>query len=431
MRRILWGVACCFPLISVAADSSGRTETSSPPDLGVSASTSSTPGISFSSPKNYASVDSPGQLTVTVDAHAGAGASVTRVDFYEGETLILERASPPYALTWNIAGQGAKTLFAEVTDSEGRKARTPALVVSAKATAPMALQIDPGIVGATVNSDSVLVRGTIQAPLNSRVFISDSDDERLLAVGTITDDGQFFFNNVALKPGPNSLRVTGVDIDGVLLHVPLTITSAAVAPFEFSTSDDDGLLSAGPFPVAFDMRNLAAIPWDQTEVSCDGSGVSHLTIIRTNEEKRLNLGSCAYTLPGVFSPRISVFKRAADGTLQLINTHQAMVWVYSSESLDARLQGVIAMAFSRLATSNVDAAVKLFSAEVEEKYRNSFSALGKDLSPLISSFSAPQAFRLSAESATYLIERDTPQGKTVGPMLLNRSEKGAWRISGM
>jgi beta-glucanase (GH16 family) len=76
------------------------------------------PTVSITSPAADALITTPANITITADA-ADANGSVTKVDFYNGGTLLGSDDSAPYSFTWNGVAPGVYNLVAKATDNEG------------------------------------------------------------------------------------------------------------------------------------------------------------------------------------------------------------------------------------------------------------------------------------------------------------------------
>jgi hypothetical protein len=95
----------------------------------------SPPAVSITSPANGASFTAPANITISADATDSDG-TITKVDFYQGSTLLGTDTASPYSFTWTGAGAGAYTLTARATDNLG--AETTSAAVNITVAAPPA-----------------------------------------------------------------------------------------------------------------------------------------------------------------------------------------------------------------------------------------------------------------------------------------------------
>jgi phosphatidylserine/phosphatidylglycerophosphate/cardiolipin synthase-like enzyme/regulation of enolase protein 1 (concanavalin A-like superfamily) len=90
------------------------------------------PSVSITSPTNGATFTAPASIAIAAAASDSDG-SVTKVDFYEGSTLIGTAASSPYSVTWTNAPVGSYSLTAVATDNKGAATTSAAISVTVNA----------------------------------------------------------------------------------------------------------------------------------------------------------------------------------------------------------------------------------------------------------------------------------------------------------
>jgi RHS repeat-associated protein len=76
------------------------------------------PAVSITSPANLALFRAPAKITIAAAAQDSDG-GVSRVDFYDGATLIGTDETAPFSITWNNAPSGSHVLTAKATDNQG------------------------------------------------------------------------------------------------------------------------------------------------------------------------------------------------------------------------------------------------------------------------------------------------------------------------
>jgi hypothetical protein len=74
------------------------------------------PTITLTAPANNQSFTAPASITITADA-TDADGTVSKVDFYNGTTLLGTDNSAPYSFTWTNVAAGNYTITAKVTDN--------------------------------------------------------------------------------------------------------------------------------------------------------------------------------------------------------------------------------------------------------------------------------------------------------------------------
>jgi Bacterial Ig domain/Secretion system C-terminal sorting domain len=78
----------------------------------------SAPTINITSPANNATFTEPSTITINATA-ADADGTVTKVDFYNGATLLGSDNTSPYSFTWSNVAAGNYTISAKATDNSG------------------------------------------------------------------------------------------------------------------------------------------------------------------------------------------------------------------------------------------------------------------------------------------------------------------------
>ncbi|OJT26163.1 hypothetical protein BO221_10105 [Archangium sp. Cb G35] len=123
----------------------------------------SPPQVKLTSPGNTSRLDG----RVTVSAEVDFFHPVTKVEFYDGTTLLGTRTSEPYYIVWDTASvaDGAHTLIAKVYDTAGREGTSPAVGVTIDNTPPDVALISP--------SQGAFLRGavTIEATASDTVSV--------------------------------------------------------------------------------------------------------------------------------------------------------------------------------------------------------------------------------------------------------------------
>jgi hypothetical protein len=89
------------------------------------------PTVSLTSPANGAQFTAPATINLAATAAATtSGASITRVEFFQGATRLGEDTTAPYTFSWTGVGAGVYTLTARATDSLNGTATSAAVSVS-------------------------------------------------------------------------------------------------------------------------------------------------------------------------------------------------------------------------------------------------------------------------------------------------------------
>ncbi len=121
-----------YSISAKVTDNSGAVVTSTTAAIVVNpAPVNQPPVITLTAPLNNAAFNAPASVTITANA-SDADGTVSKVDFYNGSTLIGSDATAPYAYTWSTIAAGNYTISAKVTDNSGAvvTSSTAAIVVN-------------------------------------------------------------------------------------------------------------------------------------------------------------------------------------------------------------------------------------------------------------------------------------------------------------
>ncbi len=90
------------------------------------------PTVAISSPANNANYTAPATIVITANA-ADADGTVSKVDFYNGTTLLGTATSAPYNFDWNNVAAGTYTVTAVATDNAGGTTTSVAVTITVTA----------------------------------------------------------------------------------------------------------------------------------------------------------------------------------------------------------------------------------------------------------------------------------------------------------
>src|ERR1019366_330702 len=123
-----------YSLTAQAVYDSGSTVASTPANVTVT--TVPLPSIALTAPANGASYAAPATINWAANVTAN-GHTITKVQFYNGNTLLAEDTAAPYTLAWTSVSAGNYSLRAQVVyDSGGTVASSPAYVAVTNVTLP-------------------------------------------------------------------------------------------------------------------------------------------------------------------------------------------------------------------------------------------------------------------------------------------------------
>jgi RHS repeat-associated protein len=118
-------VAGAYSLTAVATNDVGQTGTSA----AVSIVVATPPTIALTSPSGGATFHAPATISLAADASDAFG-NVTKVDFYQGSSLIGTATSAPFAFSWTNVAAGSYSLTAVATNDAGQTSTSAAVAIT-------------------------------------------------------------------------------------------------------------------------------------------------------------------------------------------------------------------------------------------------------------------------------------------------------------
>jgi hypothetical protein len=88
------------------------------------------PTTSITSPSNGATFTAPASITINANAADTAPGTVSKVDFYNGSTLLGTDTSSPYSFSWTNVAAGSYTLTTKATDNQGAVGTSAAVTIT-------------------------------------------------------------------------------------------------------------------------------------------------------------------------------------------------------------------------------------------------------------------------------------------------------------
>jgi parallel beta-helix repeat protein len=195
------------------------------------------PSVRISSPATNATFAAPASVIITAEA-ADTDGTISKVDFYNGDTLLGTATTSPYIFIWNNLRAGTYSIIAKATDNSSLITTSDAVVISV-----YTVNIAPSIsITSTVNN------ATFAAPASVTINASAADRDGTISkvdfyngdtlLGTVTASPYTFtWNNapagtysITAKATDDSLAVTASDT------VAVSVYSQNIAPSVSITS---------------------------------------------------------------------------------------------------------------------------------------------------------------------------------------------------
>lgn len=286
------------------------------------------PSISITSPANNASFTAAATVTINASASDPDG-SVSKVDFYNGTTLLGSDASAPYSYTWTNVSAGSYIITAKVTDNGG------AVTTSTFTN----ILVNPGVNKSPLVSISSPLNNTVlSAPANITITATASDEDGTVSkvefyngASLLGSDASspysFAWNNVAAgtytftaKATDNSGAVTTSATITVIVNAApeisitfpannMSFDAPATIFITVSATDPDGSISKVEFyngttllgsdvssPYIFPLDNVPAGTYHYTAKATDNAGAvttSSIVIVIVNAVPTVSITSPA------------------------------------------------------------------------------------------------------------------------------------------
>jgi cellulose 1,4-beta-cellobiosidase len=148
-----------------------------------------TPTVSITSPASGAAFTAPASIPITASA-SESGGTISKVEFFNGSTLLGTATSSPYTFTWSSVPAGTYSLTAEAFDANGNTATSSAVSVTVKAATTPAVVASPASLSVTQGSTGTFGVSLSTAPAsNVTVTVARASGDTGLSVssgGTLT-----------------------------------------------------------------------------------------------------------------------------------------------------------------------------------------------------------------------------------------------------
>ena len=216
-----------------------------PPDIGCYAATSKTnapPVVSITSPVNNANYNAPALVVINATASDPDG-TVSKVEFYNGATLLGQSTASPFTCNWTNVPAGNYSITAVATDNGNAKTTSSAIAIAVTATVNV-----PPVVTITSPANNT----NFNAPASVAIRVSASDPDGTISKvefynGTsklgesAISPYTYNWNNVAA--GTYTLTADATDDKGAkTTSQPVTVTVSVVTIICTPTFDNNDIV---------------------------------------------------------------------------------------------------------------------------------------------------------------------------------------------
>jgi xyloglucan-specific exo-beta-1,4-glucanase len=220
-----------YSLTAKATDNAGAITTSAAVSISVTAASNQAPTVSITSPANNTSFTAPASITINANA-ADADGTVSKVDFYNGTTLLGSDATSPYSFAWSSVAAGTYSLTAKATDNAGAITTSAAVSISVTAASNQAptVSITSPANNASFTAPASITINANAADADGTVSKVEFYNGTTLLGSDATSPYSFAWSSVAA--GTYSLTAKATDNAGAITTssaVVVTVTSATVS----------------------------------------------------------------------------------------------------------------------------------------------------------------------------------------------------------
>ena len=202
-------------IVSKATDNNGFTTTSPVVSITVTGTSNTAPTVSLTSPANNSTYTAPASISIAATASDVDG-SISKVDFYNGATLLYSDATSPYSYSWTGVAAGSYSITAKAYDNNNTLTTSSAVSVTVNAAANQA----PTVSITSPANNTTYAAGTTSITINTNAADADG------SVSSV----EFFVNGVSKGIDyvtPFSMSVTGLSAGTYSLTAKATDNSGA------------------------------------------------------------------------------------------------------------------------------------------------------------------------------------------------------------
>ena len=359
------GVAAgTYAITAKAYDNLGGINTSAVTNITVNPA-NQLPTVSLTAPANNATFAQPATVTLTATA-SDADGTISKVEFYQGSTLIATKTASPYTYSWTSVAAGTYSITAKATDNNNGTKTSAAVNITVTNALP------------TVSLTAPTNNATFAAPATVTLTATASDADGTIskvefyqgstlittktsspytyswtsvAAGTYSITAKAYDNNNGTKTSAAvNITVTGNQAPTVSLTAPTVLSYVAPATVSIAANaaDADGTVSKVDFyqgttllysdatsPYSYSWTGVAVGTYTIKAIATDNANAtttsSTVTItVSANQAPTVSLTAptvLSYVAPATVS--IAANAADADGTVSKVDFYQGTTLLYS------------------------------------------------------------------------------------------------------
>jgi hypothetical protein len=240
-------LAGTYVLTAKAYDNAGLSTTSAPITITVAAP-NNPPAVTLTAPANGAAFRAPATVNLAATVSDSDG-TVSKVEFYQGTTLIGIATAAPFTATWSNVAAGSYTITAKATDNLGAATTSAPSTITVNANVPPTVALTAPASGAIYFAPATITLTASASDADGNVVRVDFYNGGTL-IGTATNSPfSVAWTNVA--SGTYTVTAQATDNGGAITtSSPITVVVDGVAatvtsPVDGTSIGDDNVLVTG------------------------------------------------------------------------------------------------------------------------------------------------------------------------------------------
>ena len=209
-----------YKITAKATNNNALSTTSAAVAISVYASNAA-PSVSFTNIATNISFSAPTSVTLSATA-ADTDGTISKVEFYNADTLIGTVAASPYTFTWNNVASGTYGFRVKATDDKG--AVTASSKVTISVTAPIVSQRLPHNVDAASSKEEIA--GKANASLSLKVFPNPASRTMFVSANNLPQNKDFIISIISLNG--TVLKTIRANTSGKTVGVNISSLNAGV-----------------------------------------------------------------------------------------------------------------------------------------------------------------------------------------------------------
>ena len=241
-----------YSITAKATDNNGATTTSSVVAVTVAANVP--PTVSLNSPPGGTTFTAPATIPLSANA-VDIDGSITKVDFYNGATLLGTDTTAPHSFNWVNVAAGSYNITAKATDNNGGVTTSAVMVITVAANVPPTVSITAPSAGTTFTTPASITLSANAADANNGNISNVKFYSGATLIGTVTTAPyNFVWSNVAV--GSYSITAKATDNSGAVTTssaVAISVAIPNVAPtisFIAPSVDVNSAINSSPIRLA-------------------------------------------------------------------------------------------------------------------------------------------------------------------------------------